>query len=129
MPTRQMGLNWISTLVALICATLIQIGTNFANDYFDFVKGSDTDERIGFRRATAAGLMLPQTHEECHHSDYELAFLTGLYLVSGGWMGCSRYWITFSVVWYTLYRRDLFHWATTALAMFLCLSFLESLQS
>ena len=43
---------FIPTLVALICAILIQIGTNFANDYYDFVKGSDTDKRVGFRRAS-----------------------------------------------------------------------------
>ncbi|HBQ61775.1 MAG TPA: 1,4-dihydroxy-2-naphthoate octaprenyltransferase, partial [Balneolaceae bacterium] len=80
-------LNWINTTVALICATLIQIGTNFANDYFDFVKGSDTDERIGFRRATAAGLISPETMKNATFLTMGLAFLTGLYLVwVGGWI-------------------------------------------
>ena len=80
-------LNWINTTVALICATLIQIGTNFANDYFDFVKGSDTDERIGFRRATAAGLISPETMKNATILTMGLAFLTGLYLVwVGGWI-------------------------------------------
>jgi len=40
-------------------AVSIQIGTNFANDYFDFVKGADTEVRVGPVRATAAGWVTP----------------------------------------------------------------------
>lgn len=80
-------LNWTNTTVALICAMLIQIGTNFANDYFDFVKGSDTDERIGFRRATATGLITPKQMLNATILTMGLAFLLGLYLVwSAGWV-------------------------------------------
>lgn len=80
-------LNWVNTIVALICAMLIQIGTNFANDYFDFVKGSDTDERIGFRRATAAGLTTPNQMLNATILTMALAFFLGLYLVwSAGWV-------------------------------------------
>ena len=75
------GLNWLNTSVALVCAFLIQIGTNFANDYFDFVKGSDTEERIGFRRATASGLIPPKTMLNATILAMSLAFLLGLYLV------------------------------------------------
>lgn len=77
-------INWMATTVALICAFLIQIGTNFANDYFDFVKGADTDERIGFERATAKGLISPKTMLNATIIFMALAFVFGLYLV---WVG------------------------------------------
>jgi 1,4-dihydroxy-2-naphthoate octaprenyltransferase len=80
-------LNWTNTSIALLCAMLIQIGTNFANDYFDFVKGSDTDERIGFRRATAAGLISPEKMKKATILTMGLAFIFGLYLVwVAGWI-------------------------------------------
>ena len=77
-------LNWSATSIALLCAFLIQIGTNFANDYFDFVKGSDTPDRIGFERATSAGLVSPKTMLRATIFCMLLAFLFGLYLV---WIG------------------------------------------
>ena len=77
-------INWMATTVALLCAFLIQIGTNFANDYFDFVKGADTDERIGFERATAKGLISPKTMLNATIICMALAFIFGLYLV---WIG------------------------------------------
>ncbi len=41
-------------------AVAIQIATNFANDYFDFLKGADTEDRVGPVRATAAGWVTPE---------------------------------------------------------------------
>ena len=83
----EQSLNFTASLVALVCAFLIQIGTNFANDYYDFVKGSDTDERIGFIRATAAGLIAPKKMLTATGITMGLAFLLGLYLVwIGGWI-------------------------------------------
>lgn len=75
------------TIVTIICAALIQIGTNFANDYYDFIKGADTDDRIGFERATAKGLVSAQQMKKATFIAMGLAFLTGLYLVYvGGWV-------------------------------------------
>lgn len=45
--------------LALFFSLLIQIGTNYANDYFDFIKGADTPSRIGPARATASGWITP----------------------------------------------------------------------
>lgn len=44
-------------LLSLIEALLIQISTNFANDYFDALKGADTPERKGPSRLMASGLV------------------------------------------------------------------------
>jgi 1,4-dihydroxy-2-naphthoate octaprenyltransferase len=81
------GLNWSATLVAFLCAFLIQIGTNFANDYFDFVKGADNEDRIGFERATASGKISHGQMKWATLIIMALAFLSGLYLVwLGGWI-------------------------------------------
>ncbi|HEX6981399.1 MAG TPA: 1,4-dihydroxy-2-naphthoate polyprenyltransferase [Balneolaceae bacterium] len=77
----------IPSLVALFCAFLIQIGTNFANDYFDFKKGADTEDRIGFDRATANGLISAATMRNATLITMTLAFILGLYLVyHAGWV-------------------------------------------
>jgi len=79
--------RWDISLMVLLCAILIQIGTNFANDYYDFVKGADTDERIGFERATSAGLVTPEAMLKATLITMFIAFIAGLYLVwIGGWI-------------------------------------------
>lgn len=68
----------------LLACLLIQIGTNFANDYYDFQKGADTEDRIGPTRATAAGLISPQVMRRAFVWTFALAFLVGIYLVYRG---------------------------------------------
>lgn len=76
----------LPSIVALMCAFLIQIGTNFANDYFDHEKGADTEERIGFERATAKGLVEARQMKIATMLTMVIAFLLGLYLVwHAGW--------------------------------------------
>lgn len=78
--------HWPSALAALLCSILIQIGTNFANDYFDFVHGADTTERLGPTRATQAGLVKPGIMKKAFIAIFTLAFIIGLYLIwRGGW--------------------------------------------
>lgn len=73
-------------LAALLCALLLQIGSNFANDYFDFFKGADTHERMGPTRVTSAGLLTPDAMRWGMVVIFGAASLVGLYLIwEGGW--------------------------------------------
>jgi 1,4-dihydroxy-2-naphthoate octaprenyltransferase len=72
-------------VAALVAALLIQIGTNLANDYFDFRKGADTAERLGPIRITQSGLVPPETVRTATILTFGLAALIGGYLtVVGG---------------------------------------------
>jgi len=70
-----------SALMALSAALCIQIGTNLANDYFDFKKGADTAERKGPVRVTQAGLIKPSTVLMAAIIFFALAALSSGYLI------------------------------------------------
>ena len=65
-------------------ALLVQIGTNFANDYYDFVRGADAPGRVGPRRAVAAGLVSPGTMRFAMVVTFAAAFALGLGLIAWG---------------------------------------------
>ena len=71
-------------LAALVGALLIQVGTNFANDYYDAKKGADTDDREGFTRVTAGGIIPPAQVKWAMIATYALAVVVGAYLVAIG---------------------------------------------
>jgi len=76
-----------SAAICLAFALLVQVGTNFANDYFDFVQGADTAARVGPRRAVAAGLIPAPAMRRAMLLVFGAAFLTGLLLLrAGGWI-------------------------------------------
>ena len=74
----------LPALGALAGALLIQIGTNFANDYYDAVRGTDTAEREGFTRVTAGGLIAPEEVKQAMYATFALAIGVGTYLVYVG---------------------------------------------
>ncbi len=55
------GFNVVPACICLLFAILAQIISNFANDYFDYRKGSDNEERLGPKRAVAEGWIAPKT--------------------------------------------------------------------
>lgn len=69
------------SIVALLCSILIQIGTNFTNDLYDYLKGSDTIKRKGPRRVLASGLITVKEMKFAIILVFGLTFLLGLYLV------------------------------------------------
>ena len=70
----------------LAAALLIQIGTNFANDLFDYEQGADTAERMGPPRVTQSGLIPPEHVRLGTFAAFAAAAGIGLYLAFvGGW--------------------------------------------
>lgn len=69
------------SIVALLCSVLIQIGTNFTNDLYDYFKGSDTIKRKGPRRVLASGLISVKEMRLAIILVFGLTFILGLYLV------------------------------------------------
>ncbi len=71
---------------ALVVAVFMQVGVNFANDYFDAVKGVDTHERLGPRRLTSSGLIAPGAMRNAMVAAFLIAVATGLGLsAAAGW--------------------------------------------
>lgn len=80
------ALAWLPALAAALGALLLQILSNFANDYSDFFRGADTPDRLGPTRVTSAGLIPPAAMRNAIIAVIGVSALVGLYLVwVGGW--------------------------------------------
>lgn len=79
-------LVWLPALAAAVGALLLQILSNFANDYSDFFRGADTPDRLGPTRVTSAGLITPAEMRNGIIVVIGVSALVGLYLIwVGGW--------------------------------------------
>jgi 1,4-dihydroxy-2-naphthoate octaprenyltransferase len=74
----------VAAALCLGFSLLVQVGTNFANDYYDFLRGADTAARVGPRRAVAAGLITPPAMWRAMTAMFIAAFVVGLGLVAWG---------------------------------------------
>jgi 1,4-dihydroxy-2-naphthoate octaprenyltransferase len=73
-------------VATLVCALLIQIGTNFANDYSDFHRGADHEGRLGPVRVTQSGLISQRDVRRGIFVAFGLAVVLGAGLAwVGGW--------------------------------------------
>ena len=52
--------QWLPACICLLFAFLMQIVANFINDLFDFLKGTDREDRLGPKRACAQNWISPQ---------------------------------------------------------------------
>jgi 1,4-dihydroxy-2-naphthoate octaprenyltransferase len=73
-----------AALACLFAALLLQIGSNLANDVFDFERGTDTPERLGPTRVTQAGMLTPSQVKFGMGVVFTVAAFLGLYLA---WLG------------------------------------------
>lgn len=76
--------SWLPALAALVGAILIQIGTNFVNDYTDALRGADSPDREGFTRVTASGMIPAETVRMAAAVTFAAAIGVGFYLVYVG---------------------------------------------
>ncbi len=75
-----------TAILCLLGALSIQIGTNLANDYFDFKNGADNNERIGPTRVTQAGLISPKAMIIATAIAFSVsAIICYLLVLRGGW--------------------------------------------
>ncbi len=73
-------------LLCLLFAFVMQIDANFVNDYFDYLKGTDDEHRLGPKRACAQGWIAPKAMLRGIIVTTIVACLIGLPLVFyGGW--------------------------------------------
>jgi len=79
--------KWLPALAALLAALLLQIGSNVANDLFDYLHGVDEGERSGPLRVTQAGLITITELKNGLFIIFAAAIIVGIYLtIVGGWL-------------------------------------------
>jgi len=76
--------KFFPALAAVIGAVLLQIAANLANDYFDYLAGHDTEERLGPTRVAASGLISPTELRNGLIVNILLSMVVGLYLIFVG---------------------------------------------
>ena len=80
-------INWWRALAALVVALALQVGVNYANDYSDGVRGTDTNRR-GPVRLVASGLKPPNAVRNAALISFGVAAVVGgvLALVVNPWL-------------------------------------------
>lgn len=78
--------DWLPALLCLLFALAAQIGSNFANEYYDYRDGLDKPGREGFRRGVTEGDITPQAMHRATALAFAIAAAIGCSLIWwGGW--------------------------------------------
>ena len=78
--------NIFPAFLCMIFAVLAQITSNLINDYYDFKKGADREDRLGPLRTVSAGLITPKKMMHAIIITICVAMLSGIMLIHfGGW--------------------------------------------
>lgn len=78
--------SWLLFLEMLVASVLIQIGTNFVNEYYDYVKGLDTPDSIGIGGVIVHGHLRPRTVLRAAFLVFGIATLIGVHIsMVAGW--------------------------------------------
>jgi len=84
---REGAFQLIPALLCVGVALLAQIASNFANDYFDYKKGADREDRLGPARAVASGWISPRAMLNGTLVTLILSCICGCFLLFyGGWI-------------------------------------------
>lgn len=76
------SINWFLLTNCLLFSILVQIGTNLANDYFDFKKGADQNRHNAPSRITSSGLIAPTKVRNMAYLILLSSFIVGLFILS-----------------------------------------------
>lgn len=80
------GIRVVPAVLCMLFALIMQVDANFINDYFDFMKGTDDEQRLGPKRACAQGWITASAMRSGLFVTTLLACIVGLPLVYyGGW--------------------------------------------
>ena len=120
-------IDWGLTALILLSAVLLQIGSNYANDAYDYLKGADTKNRKGPKRMVQSGILSANSVLNAMYIIFTLSVLIGYFLVKiGGWpiivIGLS------SIVFAIIYTGGPYPLAYNGLGEITVFIFLELLQ-
>jgi 1,4-dihydroxy-2-naphthoate polyprenyltransferase len=81
------GFQWSVFILATLTTLLLQILSNFANDYGDFTSGADNENRIGPERMLQSGKISPKQMKAGLYATVILALIAGILLIYFGTKG------------------------------------------
>ena len=78
---QSVSVSWEIPLLCLVYCSMVQIGTNFANDYFDFIKGADFKRDNAPKRMVSSGLIKPRAMLVALILVFLVSFVVGIYIM------------------------------------------------